>query len=45
MAEPIEIHGIDEFSEVISIRNDAINETILSNVTNLDEEKEIEPHV
>jgi len=41
----IEIHEIDEFSEVKAIPDGGISEEILSNVRNLDEKKEIEPFI
>jgi len=43
MARLIEIHEIEEFSEARSIPNGAIDKGILSNVRDLDEEKEMEP--
>ncbi|MCK5015741.1 MAG: hypothetical protein KAS32_01605, partial [Candidatus Peribacteraceae bacterium] len=42
MTQHIEIHTIDEFSEITSIPNNAINDEIISNVRQLDEEKEME---
>ena len=45
MGNLIEIHDIDEFSEVKNFPDDAINDTILSNVRDLDEKKELEPFV
>lgn len=45
MAKLINIQDIDQFSEVISIPNTSINQTILSNVRNLDEKKEMEQSI
>jgi len=45
MGRFIKIHDIDEFSEVEAIPDAIINETILSNIRNLDEKSEIERFV
>jgi len=45
MGKLIKIHDIDQFSELKSIQDAAINESILSNIRNLDEKKEIERFV
>ena len=45
MGRFVKIHDIDEFSEVKAIPDDSINETILSNIRNLDEKSEIERFV
>ena len=41
----IELHDIDEFSEVVTIPSSDVNDTILSNVRDLDEKSEIEQFV
>jgi hypothetical protein len=43
MTRLIKIQEIDEFSEVTSIPNAAISETIISSIRELDEKKEMEP--
>ena len=42
MGRLIEIHDIDEFSEVKTIPDATINNEILTNIRNLDEKKELE---
>jgi len=42
MGRIIKIHEIDEFSEIRTIPDAAINDTILSNIRELDEKSEIE---
>lgn len=42
MGRLIRIHEIDEFSEIKTIPDAAINQTILSNIRNLDEKSEME---
>lgn len=45
MVRIIKIHEIDEFSEIISIPDAAINDTILSNIRELNEKTEMEPFI
>jgi len=45
MGRLIKIHDIDEFSEIMSIPDTAINSIIISNVRKLDEENELERFV
>jgi metal-responsive CopG/Arc/MetJ family transcriptional regulator len=42
MGRIIKIHEIDEFSEIRTIPDAAINDTILSNIRELDEKSEME---
>jgi len=42
MGSLIKIHDIDEFSEIKAIPDASINDDILTNIRNLDEEKELE---
>jgi metal-responsive CopG/Arc/MetJ family transcriptional regulator len=43
MVRPIKIHEIDEFSDIKSIPDRSITDTIISNIKQLDEEQEMEP--
>lgn len=45
MVRIIKIHEIDEFSEIISIPDAAINDTIRSNIRELNEKTEMEPFI
>ena len=45
MVRLVNIHEIDEFTEVMTVPNNAITSTIISNIRNLDEKKEIERFV
>ena len=45
MIRPIEIHEINEFSEVEAVSSSTINNIILSNVKELYEKREIEPFI
>jgi hypothetical protein len=45
MARIIKINEIDEFSEIMTIPNDAIKDPILSNIRELNEKTEMEPFI
>lgn len=45
MVRLIKIHEIDEFSDIRSIPDRAITDTIISNIRQLDEKHEIEPFI
>lgn len=45
MVRIIKIHEIDEFSEIRSIPDASINDTILSNIRELNEKTEMEPFI
>jgi hypothetical protein len=45
MARLIKIHEIDQFSEILKIPEQAINDNILQNIRILDEKNELEPAI
>jgi hypothetical protein len=45
MVRSIKIHEIDEFSEIRTIPDNAINDTILANIRELNEKTEMEPFI